>query len=187
MFSGLTAIMAAVTILLIGVATLGKEFGLRLPRTRSPRWAQRIFERRVRSAGALSASKRAGIIGLFTVLLPCGWLYAFVILAAGTASPGMGALVMATFWLGTVPVLTVVGFGAGALRARLGPRARVAAGALVMLIGVWTLGRATGADLNGVRAAMGADARGAVVAPASATPESAMGADCPLCHAAEEK
>jgi hypothetical protein len=64
---------------------------------------------------------RALLLGLFTTLLPCGWLYAFVATAAGTGSVPGAMLVMATFWLGTVPVLA--GLGVVAQRA-FGPLRR---------------------------------------------------------------
>lgn len=54
---------------------------------------------------------RAAATGLFTTLLPCGWLYAFVVTAAGTGSgtPLHGAALMAVFWLGTLPMMLTVG------------------------------------------------------------------------------
>ena len=55
---------------------------------------------------------RACMIGLFTTLLPCGWLYAFVVCAAGLAHPAKGALAMAVFWAGTLPMLVTIGAGA---------------------------------------------------------------------------
>ena len=48
---------------------------------------------------------RAWGLGLASALLPCGWLYGFVLVAAATASVTSGVVVMATFWLGTVPAL----------------------------------------------------------------------------------
>lgn len=49
--------------------------------------------------------RRAITIGMLTAILPCGWLYSFLLVAAGTAHGGQGALVMATFSLGSVPAL----------------------------------------------------------------------------------
>ena len=59
--------------------------------------------------------------GMATGLLPCGWLYAFVAAAATAQSAARGALLMAAFWLGTVPALTA---GTWAARKWLGPVAR---------------------------------------------------------------
>lgn len=176
--------LAAGTIILVGLAAVLKELGVRPPRMASPKWAQRAFQAGAMAAQGLGPVRRAGVIGLLTVLLPCGWLYAFAVMAAGTASPLHGGLVMATFWVGTVPVLAFVGLGAGAIRQRLGPRARLAAACLVVAVGAGTLMRASGADLSGVRATMGADESGAVAAPVVDV-EAAKDASCPLCEAAE--
>ncbi len=50
---------------------------------------------------------RGLLLGLATALLPCGWLYSFVLVAAATGHPVWGMCSMAVFWLGTVPALTV--------------------------------------------------------------------------------
>lgn len=100
---------------------------------------------------------RAWLMGTLTGLLPCGWLWAFVITAGGTGSAALGASVMLAFWLGTVPAMVgLVGF-AGPLFSRL--RARLPAITAVMLIalGIGTLamrwhdaGRATCLMCHGV-------------------------------------
>ena len=63
-------------------------------------------------------------LGLLTGLLPCGVLYvAFSRAVLAGSLPG-GALVMAAFWLGTVPLLATIGFasgGLGRLVGRYGP------------------------------------------------------------------
>jgi sulfite exporter TauE/SafE len=84
---------------------------------------------------------RAGALGLSSALLPCGWLYAFVVLAAGTGSAASGAGLLLAFWLGTVPALLGLGVGlsrlSGSLRARL-PRLSVALVLGVCLFNVFT-------------------------------------------------
>jgi sulfite exporter TauE/SafE len=71
--------------------------------------------------------------------MPCGWLYVFVATAASTGSAPGGAVVMAAFWAGTVPVLAGVGAlaqrAAGPLRARL----PVVTAALLVVLGVLTV------------------------------------------------
>lgn len=54
---------------------------------------------------SLPVSGRAFATGLLTTLLPCGWLYLFALIASGTGNPIHGAIVMAAFWLGSVPAL----------------------------------------------------------------------------------
>jgi sulfite exporter TauE/SafE len=52
----------------------------------------------------------AALVGLLSGLLPCGWLWSFVALAAASGSAAAGALTMATFWAGTAPALVGVGW-----------------------------------------------------------------------------
>jgi sulfite exporter TauE/SafE len=51
---------------------------------------------------------RTFFVGLMTGLLPCGWLYSFVLLAIVSASLIKGALVLIFFWMGTIPALVLV-------------------------------------------------------------------------------
>jgi len=122
--AGLTnaaAILAGATMVLAGAATLARIQGLKLPRIPAPKPIQRLFKSGTKLAMSLSPTRRALAIGLLTTLLPCGWLYAFAIVAAGTANPLTGALVMAAFWLGTVPILAALGLG---IQRLTGPLAR---------------------------------------------------------------
>jgi sulfite exporter TauE/SafE len=48
---------------------------------------------------------RAALVGFFTVFLPCGWLYSFVLLAVATHSVVYAGLTLTLFWLGTLPAL----------------------------------------------------------------------------------
>jgi sulfite exporter TauE/SafE len=82
---------------------------------------------------------RAWLAGALTGLLPCGWLWAFVIAAAGTASPLSGALVMLAFWLGTVPAMTGVLALGGTLFATLRQRMPVITACVLIGLGVTTL------------------------------------------------
>jgi sulfite exporter TauE/SafE len=51
------------------------------------------------------------LAGLVNGLLPCGLVYAYLALAASSAEPWQGALTMAAFGLGTIPILALVGTG----------------------------------------------------------------------------
>lgn len=93
-----------------------------------------VVRLRTRRPGA-----RAYLVGVLTGLLPCGWLWAFVVSAAGTGSPVRGAAVMAVFWLGTVPAMTgVLAFG-GALIARLRQRMPIVTASALVVLGAGTL------------------------------------------------
>jgi uncharacterized protein len=82
---------------------------------------------------------RAGAIGLSSALLPCGWLYAFVALAAGTGSAQHGAGLLAAFWMGTVPALLGLGAFVGRLVAPLGARLPRVSAAIVLSICVFNV------------------------------------------------
>jgi sulfite exporter TauE/SafE len=45
------------------------------------------------------------VSGSLSTLLPCAWLYSFVIIAGSTGSPQLGWLTMFSFWLGTLPIM----------------------------------------------------------------------------------
>jgi sulfite exporter TauE/SafE len=88
---------------------------------------------------ARRAVTRAWLIGVLTGLLPCGWLWAFVVSAAGTASAWRGAAVMAVFWLGTVPAMTgVLAFG-GPMIARIRRKLPVISACVLIALGLVTL------------------------------------------------
>lgn len=85
------------------------------------------------------AVTRAALVGVLTGLLPCGWLWAFVVTAAGTGHPLSGAIVMAAFWLGTVPAMTGVLAIAGPMIARLRARIPVITACVLIALGLVTL------------------------------------------------
>jgi sulfite exporter TauE/SafE len=96
----------------------------------------------------LSPSARALTVGLLTTLLPCGWLYLFALVAAGTGDIISGAIVMAAFWLGTVPALTAMIAGTMVLSNRLIKTVPIAAALLLIVAGGYTaMGRGF-ADLH---------------------------------------
>ncbi len=104
-----------------------------------PGFAGRLLTRALRAVGNRPPEQRAVTIGILSTLLPCGWLYTFVAVAAGTGTPGAGALTMAIFWIGTVPVLA--GLGLLAQRA-FGPLRRwlpVGASAFVVALGLLSI------------------------------------------------
>ena len=107
------AIIAGSLLVLWGLAALLESQGVALPKLR----LRSLSTHSARLIGGLelhSRSARAFALGTCSALLPCGWLYAFAVSAAGTASPLWGAAVMAAFWSGTVPAL----LGMGVLAAR---------------------------------------------------------------------
>ena len=82
---------------------------------------------------------RAIATGLFTALLPCGWLYVFVVAAGATGSPLKSAGIMAVFWAGTLPMMLAVGAGAQRLLGRFRNQLPVVSAATVLLLGVLSI------------------------------------------------
>ncbi|MEQ8315955.1 MAG: sulfite exporter TauE/SafE family protein [Phycisphaerales bacterium] len=167
------AILAATTMLVVGGIWLLREAGVRLPHMRTPPLVRKAFRGGVARADRFGPAGRALAMGLLTTLLPCGWLWAFALIAAGTASPFWGAAVMATFWIGTVPILAAVGLGAGAIRTRFGPRVRTVAALAMIAIATITVVRVYGADLTGLTARPSVEPTSLTTMPTSA--------HCPLC------
>jgi hypothetical protein len=103
--------LSASLVALFALSRLAVHAGIRTPRLRMPSAWTRVVETLHRVAWAMRPTPRAAAIGLLTTLLPCGWLYAFVAVALGAGSPARAALVMAAFWVGTVPLLAALGAG----------------------------------------------------------------------------
>ncbi len=68
-----------------------------------------IHQKLLSSSKNRRPSTNAFALGAVSTFLPCGWLYAFAAIAAATADPLRGALVMAVFWAGTLPVMASLG------------------------------------------------------------------------------
>ena len=134
----IAALAAGLTVALVGVALLMRAGGLAGGRMPLPAGAQRALSGVMRAAAAMPPVRRGVVVGLATPLLPCGWLWAFAAVAAGTGSAPAGAVVMAAFWAGTVPVLALLGAGIASLGG--GQRRLLAAfaGVAMVAVGVWT-------------------------------------------------
>jgi sulfite exporter TauE/SafE len=98
-----------------------------------------LFVGLVERVRALPPLVRAAALGLASALLPCGWLYAFVVLAASTGSAVAGAGILAAFWLGTVPALLGLGIGIGRLSGRLRAHLPRLSVSLVLLVCVFNI------------------------------------------------
>jgi sulfite exporter TauE/SafE len=135
----IAAIFAGATMVVFGGIMLLRLWGVRIAHMRLPASWSRLVSRISMKAMNRPLVIRAGMIGLATTLLPCGWLYAFAVTAAGTASPLQGAAVMAIFWLGTLPALVVVGAGVRGLLGPIGKRAPALTSLLLVIVGLYTL------------------------------------------------
>jgi sulfite exporter TauE/SafE len=90
---------------------------------------------------------RAVAIGMVTTLLPCGWLYLFVLVAAATASVAPAMMVMTAFWIGTLPALTALVAGAVGASPRFRPAMPILAAAVLVVTGMYTASGRASTDL----------------------------------------
>jgi sulfite exporter TauE/SafE len=135
----IAAVMAGTMMIAVGVIAVVRYAGLRVPHPPVPEFLKRFVAIGQRAAVGLRPLPRALAIGLLTAFLPCGWLYAFAIIAAGTGGALMGALVMVAFWLGTVPVLVSLGVGVQALTGTLGRRIPLVTAIVIVALGLYTV------------------------------------------------
>jgi sulfite exporter TauE/SafE len=94
-------LLGAAAVIGVGGFGLATALGLRAGELSGSRTFRQGLVRIRRKKPAL----RAALVGLLSAALPCGWLWAFVALAAAAASPAGGAAVMLAFWLGTLPMM----------------------------------------------------------------------------------
>ncbi len=101
----------------------------------------KIWKRLVPHAKGLipanSITKAAGL-GLIWGWLPCGLVYSVLLLAATTAVPVGGGLIMISFGLGTMPAMVLSGLSASKLAAFMS-RNRLGAGLMIVALGVATI------------------------------------------------
>jgi sulfite exporter TauE/SafE len=105
--------------------------------------------RRWMPRGQDAAARRGGIggavlLGLAWGGLPCGLSYSMLLLAATTAHPLGGALVMFAFGVGTLPAMigATVAFERAARALATKATLRAVAGSLLLAFGAWTAGHA---------------------------------------------
>lgn len=137
----------------VGMIAFGIFALLRLARLGSvhfqtPAMLQKMARTGFRKANQLPAAIRPAAIGTVTGFLPCGWLYAFVLLAIGTSSPVKGSIVMMAFWLGTVPALSVIGLGFSRLSESWKNALPFCTAALMILAGISTVSMRAHAQLS---------------------------------------
>ena len=71
-----------------------------------PKWVGRLLRDQTKSPSLFAPA----ILGIFTVLIPCGVTQAMEVLAVSTGNPWAGATIMFSFVLGTSPLFLAVGW-----------------------------------------------------------------------------
>lgn len=90
-----------------------------------------------RSTGKLTSPL---LLGGLSAVLPCGWLHVFLLGSAAGGSVLSGALLMAVFWLGTLPALASAPWLMRRVLAPLANRAPRAAAVILIAAGLFSLG-----------------------------------------------
>lgn len=134
------------SILRIASGVLIVLLGLRLLiRWNALQWIERLgarFWMRLRPLVQF-AGTRAGLVkpltmGLLWSLLPCGLIYSMLLLAAMSADPGRGALIMFAFGAGTLPAMFATSLLSARLQSKLShPGVRIASGLAMTVLGAW--------------------------------------------------
>lgn len=138
-------VIAAGAIVAWGALTLASALGVHVPSLAPRAWNRGLLKIRRKKP-----TVRAAMIGLLSAALPCGWLWAFVMVAGGTGGVPSGMAVMTAFWLGTVPMMMGIGTVAQPLIRRLGARLPVVTAIALIAVGVIALAARTpmlGAEL----------------------------------------
>lgn len=125
-----------------GLARLAATFGVRIPSLAGGPGVVAPLGRLLAWSRSRGATVRAAVTGLASALLPCGWLWVFVVTAGAAGSALGGVVVMTVFWLGTLPVMLTLALG---VQRGFGPLTRrlpsVSAAALVLLGALSIAGR----------------------------------------------
>ncbi|MCC6157513.1 MAG: sulfite exporter TauE/SafE family protein [Deltaproteobacteria bacterium] len=108
-YARVAGIVAGTLMIVWGGYALAQALGAKLPRVPAPAFVTRAASKVYGELRGKPPAIRALALGLFSTFLPCGWLYAFAIVAAGTGHSYAGMAVMAAFWLGTLPWMAALG------------------------------------------------------------------------------
>jgi hypothetical protein len=141
----LAGLLAGILLILVGITRILSLAGARFPTVPGALLLRRAIALGQATASRYTPLHRAWAIGLLTAVLPCGWLYAFVAVAAGTGNAFWGMATMVVFWSGTVPILAGIGAGLGQFLTRAGRTFQVAIAVVVIglglssIVGRWTI------------------------------------------------
>lgn len=137
--AGGVRILSGIVIILVGLKV---AFDLRLL-VALERMGATLWSRIAPAAKGLvpvTSLPRALGLGLIWGWLPCGLVYSVLLIAATSANPLDGAMIMAAFGLGTMPTMVLTGLGAARLSNLMRRKsARVGLGLLIVVMGLLTI------------------------------------------------
>lgn len=124
--------VAGLLMITLGLGSLGVPGFRELQFTPPTAWLD-VVRRSTRASSAAAPF----MLGLATLLVPCGVTISMEVLAASSGSPMTGAAVMALFVIGTAPMFTLFGFVSQ--RVNLGRALSYGLGAVVVVLGGVTI------------------------------------------------
>jgi sulfite exporter TauE/SafE len=130
----ITQTLAGALVVVFGLAQLGVP-GFRDLVIEPPASWSRFVRGRARSSSAFAP----GLLGLATVLIPCGVTLSVEALALTSGSAWAGAATMAVFVVGTSPLFAALGFAARKAATAWRGRLAVVTGVIVLAMGLYTL------------------------------------------------
>ncbi len=110
-----------------------------------PHFISRWFRRKSKQNETLTTPL---LLGVFSILIPCGVTQSVMAVAMASGNPLIGAAIMAAFILGSSPLFFAAVYFASQLSARLEKRFNGAVAVLLLLLGLYTL--YTGLNLAGL-------------------------------------
>ena len=115
--------------------------GLRKKRSKvhSPKFLSRTYSIFFRRFVSGSPGRRTFIIGLLSILLPCGMLYGVVLSTLVFQSFSLGVLALFFFWLGTLPSMVMAPVFVRSVLKPLKTRLPRFYGTVLILIGILTI------------------------------------------------
>ncbi len=125
-------------IIVIGLTTAGFFKRISIMRLEFP-GSMQVMTKSVTRLQRLPAAFSALPIGMVMGFLPCGFLYAIALAAAGRGSPVEGGLIMLAFGLGTLPALFLFGSTVHWLTTKARSEMLRWAGVLVVFMGCYNL------------------------------------------------
>lgn len=146
MMRGMAAVLAGLFLVVFGLNMLDKLTWFKRFRFKTPSTIEKYTSKK--------KNRGPAAIGLLNgLMIACGPLQAIYVVAAASGSPYYGALYLAAFGLGTLPVLLGFGVIASALSSALKHRIFRTSGMLVIILGLIMVNRGvaltgTGYDVN---------------------------------------
>lgn len=169
-------IAAGVLIVVFGLAQLGVP-GFRTITITPPAAWGRFVRGRARSQSAFAP----GLLGVVSVLIPCGVTLSVEALALTSGSPLAGAAIMAVFVIGTAPLFALLGYAARKAATAWRGRLAVLTGLVVLSMGLYTLNG--GLELAGAPLAASRLVEAAGFGPAPVTEAAAPADPAPVSSA----